>query len=453
MLKTPRLLAPSLLIALCAWVFYVFGASIGVFITGVGGESHVTGVYSTGWNAGAISFDDTPSWYSGAEVVTVGSSSWVYLTGIFWMETVGWTTFSESAVTMIPPPPGSNVRDPWYLSGYAWSPNAGWISLNHWETYASWVWYMPDTRHLVGYGYSPTLGWLPFSVDTGSGITILTPEGFIGKVSVASSIWGSKTYNVLYDVGAPIQTASLSSYMNVIRKNVTILIRNAWGKINTDLSGAWAQSLNRAMIFRKMPNDGGEFLTYSDIKTTFDNDFSRSLIVIGADIYLDVDVMTPGLLDKSRVIISLKNEKWQWWNIWIKWSVKEIQSVVFAEGSIFSWEEFLTGTLSPYYVSKSSLFVDIPRNQLYIRWALWGYNTIGWSSRDGWAICPTFNDLGFTPCSYDNAIKYDMNYFRIYDGSWARRAYKNNSKDAYSLVIEHDPRTIQDPPPWLENLR
>jgi hypothetical protein len=73
------------------------------------------------------------------------------LTGIFWIETVGWATFGEELAMMVPPVSGDNVRDPWYLSGYAWSPNAGWIALNHGEPYASGVIYLPDVRKLVGY--------------------------------------------------------------------------------------------------------------------------------------------------------------------------------------------------------------------------------------------------------------------------------------------------------------
>jgi hypothetical protein len=104
------------------------------------------------------------------------------------METVGWTTFSESSVTLIPPTAGANVRDPWYLSGYAWSPNAGWISLSHSESYASGVAFIPDTQRLVGYGYSPTLGWIPFGIYGGSGIVVEVKEGFVGKVDVIGTI-------------------------------------------------------------------------------------------------------------------------------------------------------------------------------------------------------------------------------------------------------------------------
>lgn len=228
-------------------------------------------------------------------------------------------------------------------------------------------------------------------------------------------------------------------------------MRNAGSKINTDLSGLWAESINQAMIFRSENNPSAEFVRYSDIMTTFDNDLSRSLIVIGADIYVDVDVTMPPLLLQSRALISLKNNNGQWGNIWVRWSVRTIESSLFTEGSIFSGEEYVSGTLSPYYISKKSLFLDLPNNQLYIHGTVWGYNTIGWSSKSGWAVCPYLNDNS-AGCTYDNSLLYDLNYFRVYDGDPAGRAYKNDSKDAFSVIVEYDSRTLQDPPPWLETI-
>ena len=455
MLKISRLLLPiSLGLGIMSALYFVFAAD-SILLWGMYGDSHGVGVYNTGWNAGKISFDDTPPGYSGAQIVGFGTSE-ASLTGIYWMQTSGWTSFSDSPIILIPPPTGSNVRDPWYLSGYAWSPTAWWIAMNHGESYASGVAFIPDTRQLVGYGYSDMLGWIPFGIYSGSGwagsgIIVNVKEGFVGKVDVLGSIGWAKTFNVLYEVGWSFNNASMTAYTNLVRKNITLILRNAGSKINTDLSGAWAQSFNKSMILRKDNNPSSAFVTYSTIQNTFDNDLSRSLIVIGADIYIDVDIAPPAALKQSRAIIALKNDKWEGGNIWIKWSVKRIESVLFSEKSILSGEEFITGSLSSYYVTKKSVFVDIPRNQLYIRWAVWGYNTIGWSSKDGWAVCPYLSDSSIL-CSYDNSIKYDWNYFRIYNGTPARRAYINDSKDDYSVIIEYDPRTIQDPPPWLETL-
>ncbi len=448
MLKALRLPLPIFLILVFTGIVCVLWAADELLLTKSYGNIHMTGSFNTWWNAGVISFDDAPFGYSGAQIVWYGTTE-VTLTGMFWMQTTGWATFSESRVILIPPASWENVRDPWYLSGYAWSPNAGWIALNHGESYASGIAFIPDIGQLVGYGYSESLGWIPFWEYAGSGITVDMSDGFIWKVSIAGSIGWSKTFNVLYDVGGSFNSISMTSFVNVVRKNITVLLRNAGSRINTNLSGLWAQSFNKAMIFRTENNSTSAFVRYSDIKNAFNFDLSRSLIVIGADIYIDVDA--PNTIGASRAIIALKNEKGEWGNIYIDGSVKIIESVLFSERSIISGAEFITGSLSPYYVSKKSVFLDIPRNQLYIKWAIWGFNTIGWSSKDNGAVCPYLSDNSIL-CSYDNAIKYDWNYFRIYNWAPARRAYPNDSKDAYSVIIEYDPRIIQDPPPGLETL-
>ncbi len=128
----------------------------------------------------------------------------------------------------------------------------------------------------------------------------------------------------------------MTSFVNVVRKNVSILLRNAGNIINTNLDGSSAVSFNKAMLFRTEDNPSLEFIAYSNIETAFDNDLARSLIVVGADIYIDVDLLPPPLMSQSRAIIALKNEKGEGGNIWIKGSVKQIEATLFAEKTIWS---------------------------------------------------------------------------------------------------------------------
>jgi hypothetical protein len=436
---------------------FVTFASIGAFlaysladnapVTGSYGISHSTWSFSTGGNAGSISFDVVPFWYSGAQVFRAWDS--VYLTGIFWMQTVGWLSFDRSPLELVAPL--ENVRDPWSLSGYVWSPNAWWISFNHGEPYASGVYFLPDSGLLIGQAWSNTLWWIPFGSVTSSWVQIATNEWFIGKVAVTGQIGWNRTFNVLYDVGWSFNTASMTSFLNVIRKNITTLMRNAGNQINTSLSALGsAVSFNGAMMFLISNNPSDNFLAYSNIANTFNNDNARSLIAIGTDIYIDTDVLTPPTLSQVRAIIALKNDAWQGWHIWIRGDVKKIEWFLFAEGTIWSGEDAWSGLgLTPYYVRKESLFLDMPPNQLYIKWGVWGYNTIWWGSKDGWAVCPYLDDVAIS-CTYDNAIQYDWNYFRVFR-SWdaPRRSYPDDSRDEFSVIIEHDPRIIQDPPPWI----
>ena len=455
MRKKTSLLAWLLVSLLAVGAFFVYAAGDSVLLTGSFGNSHSTGSFSTGGNAGMISFDYIPLSASGAQIVWLGTSSQtVYLTWIFWSETTGWATFSDVGawpVIIIPPGTGSNIRDPWYLSGYAWSENAWWINMNHGEPYASGVVFLPDTTSLAWYAWSDTLGWIYFW--SGSG-TLWLDKGFIWKVAIGGGIAGNKWFSVLYDVSKGYDTATLWAFLNTVRKNVAIIIRNAGAKINTDLLLTSPIPFNRAMIYQISGNPLA-YRKYSTMQVAFDNttDKVRSLIVIGADIYIDADVMNPPWLPESRTIISLKNDNGDGWNIYIWWTVKKIEASLVAEKTIWSWDEVNVPPvqLSPYYKTKKSIFLDLPKNQLYIKGTTASYNTIGGSSKDGGAVCPAFMKNPNDPCTYDTALPYDWNYFRAYDPTnSARRAYPNSSKDAYSTIIEYDPRILQDPPPGLE---
>lgn len=425
-------------------VFLAYSIADNAPVSGIYGFEHSTGVYSAGGNAGLIDFNVAPTGYSGAQITKIGQD--VYLTGIFWSQTVGWMSFSDSPMLLVPPPAGSNVRDPWYLSGLVWSPNAWWIRFNHDHPDAENVAYLPDTGHLAGQAWSDQLGWIPFG-EVGTGIEIQIADGFIGKVSIDGQIWGSKTFNVLYDPGGSFDTASMTEFVNIVRKNVSFLLRNAGSKINTSLTVWPFQSFRDALIWNIEDNPSANYLSYSTIQSVFDTDLAKTWIVVGADIFLDDDVLTPLWLDAPRAIIALKNEKGEWGNIFIRWSVKRIQSTLFAEASVLSWEDTGFG-LVPYYQRKQSLFMDMPPNQLWIQWSVAGYNTIGWWSKDDGAICPRVDDDAFT-CTYDTAIKYDWNYFRIFDGAIAHRAYTDDTKDDFSIIIQYDPRVLMDPPPGL----
>jgi hypothetical protein len=440
------------------WGFFAFSASTSVLLTGSFGDSHVTGVYSTGWNAGIVSFTWTPAGYSWSEVVGLWASSLAYLTGIFWMETTGWATFSDvwaGWVILIPPGTGSSVREPWYLSGYAWSENAGWIKFNHGESFASGVAFLPDSASLIGYAWNDSLGWIPF----GSWAGIAVDQAFIGKISVWWNIASKKTFSTLYTPGNIVEIQGLNTFLWQVRKNVTIISRNAEknNKINTLLPPASIQAFNNSIVYNLVSNPWATFIKYSQIVWSFDGvDSVRSFISIGADIYIDTNVVaSPFVANLPRALISLKNDAWQWWNIYIKGSVKNIEASLVADGTIWSGEEFLTGALSPYVVSKKSVFLDLPRTQLYVKWLLASYNTIWWAGKDGWASCPVFT-RNWENCTYDTAIPYDWNYFRAYDSSVAaNRAYPNTSKDQFSVVMEPDPRLVnsQSPrPPGLETI-
>lgn len=458
MFKKPRFILFAVASFLSIGIFIISFAQDGIFFLWTFGEIHNTGSFSTGWNAGITSFDMAPAGYSGAQVITFATSTGVYLTGIFWLQTVWWATFSDVGMgmtEMVPPSAWKSFTDPWYLSGYAWSENAWWIKFNHGESMASWVWFIPNTTLLKGYAWSDTLGWISF--DSGA---INVGSGFIGKLGIGGSIGGNKSFDTLYSPWTAVNVASLGRFLNTVRKNISIISRNAEGnhKINIGFWGASPVAFNHSMIFKMTDNPSDTYLTYSKINTSFDNlwEKTRSLIVVWGDLYIDTDVTSPLSFWFPRTLVVFKNEAWQWGNIYIKWSVKTINASLIAERTIWSGDDIGVpgGSLSPYYNHTArSLLTNIPKTQLSIRGFIASYNTIWGAAKLGESVCPAFTKNSNEVCDFQNAVAYDWNYFRQFDSTAGNRAYKDSSKDAYSVIMEPDPRVIQDPPPGLEDVR
>lgn len=120
-----------------------------------------------------------------------------------------------------------------------------------------------------------------------------------------------------------------------------------------------------------------------------------TILVIWADVIVNSDISkTPW---KVKSIIALKWNTTNKWNIWVKDNVKNISATLVSDRSILSWD----GT---------NTYVDnYAKNQLYIKWSLLSYNTIGWSS-SATPICPFY----VTTCNFNESKKYDLNKFRYF---------------------------------------
>lgn len=63
------------------------------------------------------------------------------------------------------------------------------------------------------------------------------------------------------------------------------------------------------MIFRSSSNPSDTFLSYSGaVKNAFNIDNSKTLLSIGADIYIDTDFTGSTVWNNPRSIIALKND-------------------------------------------------------------------------------------------------------------------------------------------------
>jgi len=91
------------------------------------------------------------------------------LYGSFWIGTAGWTTFSSGSTSYAQIIFGSGLFQSTgaqalaYVTGAAWSPNAGWIALGKdaIDTGSGGVYYNPNKAGLEGFGWNTGLGWVP----------------------------------------------------------------------------------------------------------------------------------------------------------------------------------------------------------------------------------------------------------------------------------------------------
>jgi len=395
---------------------------------------------STSGNGGKFSFDTVPTNTSlYPEAVIDGE----YLTGYFWIDTIGWTRFDN---TKIVAPWIGNIRNNWFLSGYAWNDNAGWIDMNG-------ITYIPDTLVLSGYAWNQGIGWMHIFRNSNATTQNVSNvgSGFIGKVRILWNIWGSNIYSTTYSIDPTFKSLSLNSIMDVVRKNVTLATRNI--SIWAGQSVPWSTPIiiDKKIVYR---DTGGTPVRYSDIASSLGEatlKWARSIIILWGDIYIDTGVTLAN--DGPRAIIALKNGLWERGDIYIRGNVTKIFASLVAEWTVKSayvppnppgWAPYI------YNEDKQAVIRWLPPYQLYVKGSIFSNNTIGGAANNIWIVrCPIIE----WSCNYNSAVQYDLNYFRdfqIFDST--HRGYTDTRFDDYSLVIEYDTHLVSNPPPGLENI-
>jgi hypothetical protein len=296
---------------------------------------------------------------------------------------------------------------------------------------------------LTGFAWSETLGWIPFtSIAPIQDIT----EGFIGKVKIIGTVSANSTYDVLYSVGNKISSStSLNGLINLVRKNLAILYRNTTSFTNTTIPTAVVASplvLNKTIYYSLPSNtDENKVVRYSYLKNALSS--QQALVVQGANIYIDEDVLQDA--GEPRVLVALRNDLGHGGNIIIAPTIKNIKISLVTEGSLLSGIMKTDNTLYLYNDTKQKLAFGLPKTQLSIKGNVQTYNTIGGSAKDGIQKCPIVE----TTCDRNTAIKYDLNYFRVFDKKPENRSL--TGFDDYSIIIEQDARVITRPPLILAN--
>lgn len=423
MKKSPQLFV--VLFVLWVWLYTAYAAG-SFLLTGKYGVTVSTWVFLSDWNAGTVLLmNDTESQTAGIPWVTLESDN--TLTGNLWLQSVGyvhmWHNTQENQVKIKPPDGWENLILPWEVTWSAWSTNAGWISFDHQGTTSySWVYFIPATGSFTGLAWSENLGYIDFSQAWAwtsenwliGRVKVLGNAGWLGSFESAfvSNNWVMKTSSIL------------TPFMNTLHKNVALLTRNV------KLDGTNRVQLGNLIYYK---------LSWTSIALSAEPDFCktddspRSIIVEWWDILINRDVTGS---NKSCAIIALSSPTHSG-NIYISELPEKIDSYLIAEGSVFSGLN-----ANNLYNASKALLAALPQNQLYIRGGVISRNTIWWAFNVASSSCPYTEST----CDYDKAIKYDLNFFRNYTKK-TPSAYKDQSLDDFSVIIEYDSRSAGDPPP------
>jgi hypothetical protein len=423
-----------LLIAICISSIGIVSAAYFAF-SGSFGTHHVPGIFLTNGsgNAGLVSFDRS----AGLD----GST----LTGDFSVETIGKVSFNS--VAHIVAPTSGKVTDLWTVVGTA-SSLAGPISLNT-------AYYDPVGKRLVGYGMNSGIGKVPFgptvitdpvtgvptvdptSSDQNNILTDTSTTGFQWRVRVIGTIGGNSAFDTFYSAGTRFNASAYNATLNQMRKNIALLTRNI--SFSND-----RKIVNNTIFIRGDKK-------YSDIQLDFPSSSIDSLIIIGGDLIIDTDLKSTDTIHPKGIIV-MKDESGKGGNVVVQENVKKIQASIFAEGTLYSGN-----TATDLYNDTTEKILNLSSNQLYIQGSLISRNTIGWATQDS-ALCV----YGESSCTFSQAVRYDLNYFRVTpasrspvapDTTSTTRAYGDDTTnlDTYSIIIERDPRISTDPPPGWEN--
>ena len=394
---------------------------------GISWTAHILGSFFTDGtgNAGNVMFNQT-AWLNGNK-----------LTWTFWVETIGTVTFDANAE--IHSPLSGKVTDLWSVSGTA-SSNAGPIDL-------SWVQYDPVLKILVWFGTNNGVWKVPFGVagSIATSITGTTSTGFEWRVKVLGNIGWNSSFDTFYSAGTKFNTSIMNDTLNKIRKNVAILSRN----ISNSYMNSWFASSPTRLgnkIFFINKGTIPKTLRYSDISSDFPSASVDSVIVVGGDIIIDTDIINNSIPSKPKGIIVLKNDSGLGGNIIVNNNVKKIESSIFTEGTLYSGDD-----LANLYNDTALKINTLGENQLYIKWSLMSRNTIGWAIQTGSVAGNGICVYNQTSCTYEQAIRYDLNYFRITPPTRTivTRSY-NANYDNYAVIIEQDTRISSNPPPGFE---
>ena len=184
--------------------------------------------------------------------------------------------------------------------------------------------------------------------------------------------------------------------------------------------------------------DKNIYLTASDVTIgALATDQAKTLIIIGGDVTITGNIdSSAGLLGLIVLQADINQDGTKTGGtIRIYPQVTAIESVIFAEGAIIS----VDSTGSSQIADRRTALA----NQLFIHGAVSSWNTIGGANLTP-LVCP--RQLGLSTCDFEDALRYDISYWRSYlpDGLGVAAPGITN---VAPVIVQYDTRIQHTAPP------
>jgi hypothetical protein len=280
---------------------------------------------------------------------------------------------------------------------------------------------------------------------------------------------GSSKITTAVDAIRSLGDVSTNILRDQIFRNVSSIIAGAerpkWGQsltLNSDDKGnGFKKSMGLGPIIPLMPDGEGVSKVYYargdvHIGTVGSGDLGwtgeRTIIVIGGNVYIDANLYNTGVTPKPKLgIIVLKDlassiSQGDKGHVYIHKDVTNIQANIFADGSVFSYDEshLPDANGEPLWGTLNAAAEALRYKQLLIEGSVASQNTIGGSG----LTSPIKGDG--TETTVDNARLYDFNYLRYYTGLLKKTA--DGKVDCESEIYDSESavsaKLINNNKPW-----
>ncbi len=201
-------------------------------------------------------------------------------------------------------------------------------------------------------------------------------------------------------------TNKLISKTNMVKNGYAFAKNVTWSTdtnalTNIDIPNI-ASAINNVIYFGNTSNWSNTTYTVWDWTNNIAISTKKTILVIGANLYIKSNLYYSDKKNGMLGIIVLKDKAWNGWNIYIDPKITNIVWSIFAERSVISYD----GT----HELDGNTEHTILKNQLHIYGNVFSENTIGWSVK-ATPQCPYY----ITSCpDKETAQKYDLNYLRRY---------------------------------------